>query len=305
MAQTEIRLWPGVPDLAALGATKFEDLMGTGELALEARGEVVHRTPRHTVLRLPLPGTRDEHGKRHEPPQGAGTGWVYLTRYTAGKLGERSDARLSAPRSSSFAARDWNLICHLRKHGVGTPEPLAMGEIVRPLFSSKSFLMTRALDSMCALPEWLERNSSPDMRRRAAHAVGIMLSRLIASRVHLPWLEASHIYLSSASSADSPVESDACAARKIAALVKDGPKPPVEGMVFRRLPEVAIGSVRGGRITHSLLLSTQLDTLRNALRGLPPELMPTQRQTYRIFYHAIGRHHTGRERRSLWDQLTP
>jgi hypothetical protein len=304
MPQTMIRLWPGVPDIEALGASRFEDLMGGGGLLGEQRAEVVHRTRRHTVLRVPLPGTPDREGRVHEAPRGAGTGWVYLTRYTSGPLLERADARLSSPRSTSFAARDWNLICHLREHGVGTPEPLAMGEVVRPLFSGHSFLMTRALDSMQQLPEWLERNPGADQRRRAALALGLTLARLVASRVHLPRLEAEHLYLSAASSDQSPVEDGACAARQIAALVHDGPKTPVPGTVFRQLPEVALGSVRSGRITPALLLSTQLELLRNVMRGLPPELWPTPREAYRVFFHAVGRGLPGAERRSLWKQLS-
>lgn len=306
MVQTEIRLWPGVPDLGALGASSFEDLMGrVGRLSTEDRAEVVHRTSRHTVLRLPLPGTPDPAGRVHESPRGAGTGYVYLTRYVRGGLGERLDARLSAPRSTSFAARDWNLICHLRQGGVGTPEPLAMGEIVRPVFSRCSFLMTRALDGMQPLVEWLRLHPEPSERRAATLALGITLARLIASRVHLPSIEAGHLYLASASSADSPhVEDDACAAQKIAALAQ--PKELgslVPGAVFRRLPEVAVGSVRGGRITPALLLSTQLETVRHVLRGLPDELHPTTREAYRVFFHAIGRRTSRSERRSLWRQL--
>lgn len=307
MAQTELRLWPGVPDLAALGASSFDDLMGRagGRLETEDRGTVVHRTARHLVLRLPLPGTPDAQGRVHERPRGAGTGWVYLTRYVGGRVSERLDARLSAPRSTSFAARDWNLICHLRGAGVGTPEPLAMGEVVRPVFSRTSFLMTRALDDMQPLPEWLVKHTGTDERRHAALALGLFLGRLVGSRVHLPWLEAAHLYLSAAGSADSPhVEDDACAARKIAALVR-GPEPElIPGAVFRELPGVALGSVRSGRITPALLLSTQLETLRHAQRGLPPELRLTPREAFRVFHHAVGRGLSPIERRSLWRQLS-
>ncbi len=317
MHQTEIHLAPGVPDIGALWATSFEDLMGLGgTLVGEQRGCVVRETPRQKVLRLPLPGTSDDGARPGEAPRGAGTGWIFLTRYGAGRLAECLAARLSQPRSSSFAARQWNLLCHLRKHGVGTPELLAMGEVTRPLFSKRSFLVTRALDSMQPLPEWLARHPAPLARRRAGRAIGLTLARIHSAGVHLPNLKATHLFLASASVAESPVEGDSlqgdalqgdalqgntCAAQQIAARL---PKKSAHPGKFRRLPEVSLASARGARIDSALSPSTQLDSLRQLFISLEAALQPSPREAYGVFLLALGRRLSRPERRRLWNQLT-
>jgi hypothetical protein len=276
-----VRLWPGVPDLRSLGARSFEDLMGeSGELEGEAPAGVVSSRAGRTVLRYALPGTVHRVGERRVPPRGAGTGFVYLTRWTGGGLAERARARLTAPRSASFAARAWNLLCHLREHGVGTAEPLAMGEERAPLFAARSFLATRELDGMFSLPEYLERHPDAPSRRRLARALGLFVSRIAGARVALPRLAPEHVFVS------RTVGGDGCAANQLQEF--QARRARGTALPVRLLPELALASVEGGRLVAQDSLELRAALLARLEAGLDPALRVAPRDLLRTLRHASG-----------------
>ena len=130
-----LSLDPQVPDLSALGARGIEDFLDGGRgLVTARRVELLSSEPRRSLLRVPLPGTPDSSGQRLEPPRGAGTGWLRVHVFESRAV-ELLRARLSAPPSTSPAARRWNLLCHLRAQGVGAPRPMALLEERRGLGS--------------------------------------------------------------------------------------------------------------------------------------------------------------------------
>lgn len=281
-ASAQVRLWPGVPDLRALGASTFGDLMGdTGALEGEGPDGVVSRGAARTLVRYPLPGTVHRAGEKRTPPRGAGTGFVYLARWTGGGLAEKGRARLTTPRSSSFAARAWNLYCHLRENGVGTAEPLAMGEETSPLFASRSFLATRELDGMLALPEYLAQGPDPAARRRLGRALGLTLAHIAGARVELPRLELDHVFVSRTAGGDG------CAANQLQEFVGrkqlGGTSLPVS-----QLPEIAIAVVDGGRILERLGAEERLEALQRLAAQVDDDWQLTPRELLRVARHALG-----------------
>ena len=192
MKTSTLRLAPDLADLASLGADCFEDLMGwTGGLVGEARAELVAEGEDWKLWRVPLPGTPDEDGKVTERPQGSGTGWVRVKRFEGGGLGSAIRTRLGQPRSSSFAAREWNLLCRLRERGVPTQEPLAVGEVSAPIFSSASVLVTRELESVLPMDAWLRERGDERSRARLTRALGVFFRRLFSAGVGSPELSPS------------------------------------------------------------------------------------------------------------------
>jgi hypothetical protein len=302
MSETEIKLWPGVPDLHALGARDFDDLIGaSGELEGEERGEVLLESAERSVLRYPLPGTLTRAGERPGRPRGAGTGFVYLTRWQGGSLRDKTAARLSAPRSLSFAARAWNLICHLREHGVGTAQPLAMGEETAALFSTRSFLATRELELMQPLADYLEANRGSTARRRLAHALGLLVARLFEARVELPTLSPETIFVSREGAGEE------CAAQKIQEVLAPVDKScgsPVPGLEKRPLPELAIASVHGGCVVESFKERESMDLLRRLGAGVAESWQLDERELLRVAHYAFLRRVPRERRRALVSQLS-
>jgi hypothetical protein len=290
MDDPRIRLWPGVPDLPALGVREFSDLMGDSPrpVAME-RAELVYKDAVRQVLRYPLPGTVTPAGTRAEAPRGAGTGFVFVTRWTGGGLGDKSAARLTHPRSSSFAVRAWNLFCHLREHGVGTAEPMAMGEESSPLFASRSFLVTRELANMRPVSVYLSEVIEPDARRRLAHALGLFLGRIAEARVRLPDLGPDSIFVSRQGGAES------CGAVRSS---------PVPGLTRRPLPELALTTVHGGRVLESWTVDNTREELQHLFASVDDSWQLGPRFLYRVFHHACGPVITRAEKRRAWRQLT-
>src|SRR5262245_17823897 len=190
-----VELAPGVPDLRALGVAAVADLLDEERLP-GARAEVVERDARGSLVRFPLPGTAGPDGRRGGPPRGAGTGWLVLRRWSDAPLPALLRARFTAPRSASLAERAWNVACHLRAHGVGTPDLVAVGARGAGLVSRRSFLVLRELDGYEPLARWLALALSPAARRRGAEAVGRALGRILAAGVVLPRLDARSLWLS-------------------------------------------------------------------------------------------------------------
>ena len=253
----------------------------TGALEGERPDSVVSRSAARTLVRYPLPGTVHFAGEKRTPPRGAGTGFVYLTRWTGGSFTEKARARLTTPRSASFAARAWNLFCHLREHGVGTAEPLAMGEEPGPLFASRSFLATRELDGMLSLPEYLAQGPDAAARRRLGHALGLTLAHVAGARVELPQLELDQIFVSRTAGGDG------CAANQLQEFVErkqlGGTSLPVS-----QLPEIAIAVVDGGRILEGFGIEERLEGLQRLAAQVDEGWEPTARELLRVARHALG-----------------
>ena len=222
-----VRLAPGVPDLAALGAEAPEDLFA-GEPAPSARAELISADRESELWRCALPGTPDASGRRHGRPRGAGTGFVFVRRYRAATWRSLLRARFTEPRSASLAERDWNLFCHLRQLGVGTADPLAVASEQSGIFARCSFLVTRELSGMLPAPRWFRETHEPARRRAGLRSVGLFVSRLSRSGVDLPRLCAEHLFLSHGT-------------RRPDALP--------QRIALSLSPEVALASVRGGRLT--------------------------------------------------------
>ena len=236
MKTTAIRLAPDVPDLAGLGADCFEDLMGWTEgLVGGPRAELLEEGPGWKLWRVPLPGTPDEAGKVTERPRGAGTGWIRIKRFEGGGFRRAMGARFREPRSSSFAGREWNLLCRLREEGVPTPEPLAVGEVSAPLFSPASVLVTRELEDVQPLVAWLEERPDTRNRARLSRALGVFFRRLFQAGVSPLTLTPGSIVVGT----EDPSEPSDCA------LVQLAPKTEKE-LRFGDLPDVCLVDVPAG-----------------------------------------------------------
>lgn len=153
----------------------------TGELVGESRAELLSQGDGWKVWRAPLPGTPDGEGKVTERPRGAGTGWIRIKRFEGGGLGRALRARMGQPRSSSFAGREWNLLCQLRAAGVPTAEPMAVAEVSAALFSPSSVLVTRELEDVQPMDAWLEERGDARSRARLSRALGVFFRRLFAA----------------------------------------------------------------------------------------------------------------------------
>lgn len=268
----------------------------SGDLEGEPQGELLRSGGGVSVLRYALPGTVHHVGTKRTAPRGAGTGYVDVQRWTGGAWSERLGARFKAPRSESFAAHAWNLFCHLRESGVGTAEPLAMGQTASALFASQSFLVTRALEPMKSIPDYLAEHTDAEGRRCLAHALGLFLNRILEAGVALPALDPSHVFVSRRK------EKPSCAIRKIQDQVAGGDAhSPVPELVTSRLPELALGNVDGGRIQPELVLAARVEQLR--LWGRGQRDLFSARDLLRIAHYALGNSTLPRERRRALRQL--
>jgi len=257
-------LAPGIQNLRALGAEAPRDVLGTGgELVGESRADILRADREARILRCPLPGTPDASGSMQGAPRGAGTGWIHVRRYHDASTRRWLGARFTHPRSESLAAREWNLLCHLRASGVATPEPMALVEEPAVLFANRSCLVTRELEDTAPLLEALAQARGVG-RLFLLRAVSSMLARLFRSNTLLPCLRTRHLYVSR-SGAHALLAEDACAAEQILAVQSStrGDRP-VAGMEWGKLPEIVVASVRSGRI----LSAVKTKGVEVMLRGL-------------------------------------
>lgn len=259
--QASVTLAPLVPGLSALGAESVDDLMGTrGRMLDEDRAERVSSGSGFVLLRVPLPGTPDEGGRRGAltgRPRGAGTGYVFVRRYSRAGLWPSLVARFTAPRSASLAEREWNLLCHLRGAGVATPEPMAVASAPAGVVSRRSVVVTRALEDVLPALEWFAKPQEPEVRRRAVRALGDVLARIVSSGTYLPELTPKHLFV-------APVDLErGCFG---------------SGLRLRRVPGIAVGSVRGGRLRGKIGVGELQRMLARLLAGSPAPSSLSQRE---------------------------
>lgn len=281
MPSANVLLAPAVPDLAALGARSAEDLLGLGGgLEGEGRAELLGRERGMSRWRVPLPGTPGPDGRFVGRPRGAGTGWVWVERYERPPLTELLRARFGRPRSTSPAARAWNLLCYLRAQGVATPEPLAVGELGGEPCAPSSVLVVREPTRSRPLPRWWSEGPGRAERRAVARALGELLRRLARAGVVLGELGLGDVHVAERRSAPGA-----------------GARSPVPGLRLGGLPELVVAGVRGGRLTgrrgaagRGELERLALEALR--LGGVAP------REALAVWYRARGRGLGRRARRA-------
>src|SRR6185503_10072654 len=107
-----------------------------------------------------------------------GTGWLWLTVERRTPWTELVAARCTHPRSASLAEREWNLLCHLRANGVGTPEPLLVGTRGAGPLARCSFLLVRALEEGAPLQRYLRTDGIGAERERAFQALALCFANL-------------------------------------------------------------------------------------------------------------------------------
>lgn len=287
---TRIRFAPGVNGLRALGVQSIEELLDPDRLPFE-RSETLERTPDTSLVRY-----RERGGD-----------WLRLRRYTGGSFARRLAARVTAPRSESLAERAWNLACHLRAAGVGTPELVAVGSRGRGPVARDSFLLTREPDGFETLPQWLAQDLSPRARRLGATSVGLALGKLLRAGVELPVLRAEHVLVSIEPDDDkvaaaAPAGEGADHGHELdhghehgsgpCGLDPDAPPP-------NRMPSVVITALEGGRIRRGPTARAALELLTSLRRGVehaPPFLV---KRAAALALRALPE----RERRGLWRDL--
>ena len=290
MKSSTLRLAPDVPDLQGLGADCFEDLMGWSEgLVGGPRAELLEEGRGWKLWRAPLPGTPDADGKVTERPRGAGTGWIQIKRFEGGGIGSAMRARLGQPRSSSFAGREWNLLCRLREVGVPTPEPLAIGEVSAALFSPASVLVTRELDDVQPMEAWLAERPDGRSRARLSRALGVFFRRLFAAGVGPLSLSPSSIVVGT----DDPSAASDCAFVQLA--------PKAEGALrFGDLPDVCLMSVPEGLGQAELGATEAAAVLSEVGRSFD---QASARERHRVLYGACLRGLPREERRALLERV--
>jgi hypothetical protein len=268
MERERLRLDPRLAGLHALGVERVAQLLGDDDAPLERAQALVSRAGRER-LRFPLPGTPERPGGGLSGrPEGAGTGWVLLERWRRAPLLTLLRSRLTAPRSASLAERRWNLLCHLRAHGVGTPEPLAVGARGNGLVSRDSFLVTREVEGFEPVPDWLAREERPDARRRGLRALGELFCKLKVAGVALPDLAPEHVLITAPAA-----RGEGC-----------GSAPAFGGLRRNRLPSTCLVDVTGGTIQAAL----PPDRLVRMLRGVDrPELALSAAERLRIVLVAL------------------
>ena len=272
---TTLRFAPGVADLESLGDAPAEAWLGAQAPALDARASLWSARTGEQHLRLPLPGTPGADGQRREPPRGAGTGWLHLHRY--GDRGTRAlAARLTAPRSTSLAARHWNLICHLRAAGVGAPELVVLGEGRPAVGPWSSFVVTRELDGFTPLDRLIEGGLAGRRRRLVLRSVGLALRGLFRAGAWLPQLTPADILVQTSAARDSEVAAD-CAALELENLRRDGRALRALGLRRTRLPGVAFTNFRRGRILGRVSRGRRARLLESLGRGLPDSVSRGER----------------------------
>lgn len=287
MDAARLRFDAELSGLGNLGIESAAQLLDPGALP-SARAQVVSRGDAGTAarVRFPLPGTPeatgDAAGRLTGAPQGAGTGWVVLERWNAAPWGPLVRARFTRPRSASLGERAWNLFCHLRAAGVGTPQPLAVGAAGAGPLARNSFLVTRELAGYETPAQWIGRPHRPDARRRAFLALGSFLSNLLGSGVFLPRLALEQLRISAVAEVDD-----------VEVGCDHAP-----GLKKNRMPGIALTDVTGGVIRERLSVAEAAAMLR----ALAPREQDgiALRDRVRALLMATRRNFPREERRAIW-----
>lgn len=295
MSLERIQLAAGVPTLESLGVADSEELFRPGG-APDRRGSTPEgryearfaaRDGRAT-LRYPLPGTPDANGRLSGRPSEVGSGWVVLARWSRPPLRELLRSRFTQPRSTSLAEREWNLYCRLLDHGVGVPRPLAVGARGRGLFSRESFLVTRELQGFEPFELWARTDTDPGRRRRAANALGLLLSNVIRAGVLLPRLSVDDLVMKPEPTGEFGASCD-----------DDGPTLPGR-MGLRRLPGLALVGLRGGGLRKTLRAEEVRAMLEHLHGDACARDLVSAREARRIVALAVR---GAGDRRALWSRL--
>ncbi|MBM3987284.1 MAG: hypothetical protein FJ294_04940 [Planctomycetes bacterium] len=238
MARSFLKLAADIPGLDALGVRELDDLFAEPPRTVTAQR--AHLAGTRFVV--PLPGTPDEAGLQHEKPRGAGTGLLHVERFGRGGFAGLS-ARFTHPRSTSLAARAWNLACHLQAHGVATPQLVALAERGASPFCAESVLVTRELEGFVSLREFLRTTDKRSERRRALHSLALTLVQVERCGAWLPATTADNVMVQR--------DDEDCVAIKIVNLHSEQALLRERGLSRSRLPSVALTSFAGGSLRGS------------------------------------------------------
>jgi hypothetical protein len=246
-----IRTVPDGIGLEAFGARSIDDFL-VPESGMLTTGQRRRELPRASAARrylLPLPGTPSDDWpmpERPAGPGGLGTGWlrVHVYRAEATPRKEAWRARTRPPRSSSLAARDWNLACQLRAHGAGAPEPLALLERPRGWLRGDSVFIARELEGFVPAAKWFAEAAGGRAGAEfqlGVQAVAAAFSALERARVWLNELALEDVWIATRSA-------PSCAAEEIFELQQLGQLAREQALARRRLPSVAFVRFDGGRM---------------------------------------------------------
>ncbi len=269
-----VRLVPASLELSALGAGALADFLdpacaartaasGSAGLVTGSRRRLLER--RGSALRylLPLPGTPTATDPMPEKPRGAGTGWLRVHAYASGSatFAEAFAARTRHPRSTSLAARDWNLVCHLRANGLGAPEPIALLENRHGALKRDSVFVMRELDGFQPAPQWFSAQRSPVQRRLAVRSLAASFRSLFRAGVWLAQLEPNDVWIA------QPEASTACAAEELQSMAHISQFARARGFRRQKLPAVAFVRFDGGRILRRIEASRRQWLLERVAGG--------------------------------------
>jgi tRNA A-37 threonylcarbamoyl transferase component Bud32 len=90
----------------------------------------------------------------------------------------------------SKSVREWRILQELRNHGIGCPEPLAVGDD-----GKQAFLMVRTLPECVDLPTFLARRPPTEVRKQLFRYIGQAVAKLHSAGFTHPDLYAKHVFL--------------------------------------------------------------------------------------------------------------
>jgi lipopolysaccharide kinase (Kdo/WaaP) family protein len=290
---TRTRLGPGIPDFATLGASEANDLLDPPRLQTGARARILRESPHETLWRVPLPGTPDEQGRLLEPPTDVSPGWLWV-RVFRGRNGALLEARCTHPRSTSVAARWWNLACHLEASGVGGPRLVALVERGNALAAAQSCLVVRELEGFAPLGTWLAAAHTPQTRRRGLASAGRLLARLLRSGAWLPELALDDLWIEAraeeaAREGDCDALDPATFVGRLRTLQSTREALRAGGLRVRRLPAVACVRFARGRVFHRISSARARDFLDRLASEARARQLASERELLRVCLRAVGR----------------
>ncbi|MDI6450641.1 lipopolysaccharide kinase InaA family protein [Anaerobaca lacustris] len=175
------------PYFAALGLRTFDDFYDYPETL------TVNRNRKRDVLKLAL-------------GEGADRKIFFMKRFHDPHLKDILATRSGLGGLTSQAGVEWRNARHLLKNGIGTYEPVCMGERTRWGLEKASFFVTRQLDGVCLLDLVEESWQGLDRGRQEKIIVAVanLARTLHGLDISLPDLQIWHLYLG----ADGPSGED-------------------------------------------------------------------------------------------------